>query len=190
MTEDQREPWNGLVLSSPERMFCELASELDIIGLVAAGDFLVHHRQPLTSKERLAAAVAEFAGRRGLSTMRAVLPLLDERSESPKESQLRVILHRAHVATSANFAVRTSGGFSYRLDLAIPERKVAIEYQSDDFHSDPMARRHDMTRRARLEADGWFVMELNANDLADPRELVTRLRLVVASRPSCADNWV
>jgi very-short-patch-repair endonuclease len=174
--------WRSLALSSAERVFCELASRLTVVDLVAAGDFLIHHQQPLTTTVRLSAAVGLFRGRRGLRTMRAALPLLDERSESPQESKLRVILLRGGVSTIANFPIRTSGGFSYRVDLAIPELRVVIEYQSDEFHSDPIARRRDMTRRARLEADGWFVMELNADDLANPSELIERLRRVIESR--------
>lgn len=39
-----------------------------------------------------------------------------------------------------------------------------------------------MTRRSRLEAKGWYVMELNADDLKDPDELLMRIRLVLARR--------
>jgi hypothetical protein len=40
-----------------------------------------------------------------------------------------------------------------------------------------------MTRRSRLEADGWFMIEVNANDLRDAPELLQRIRRVLASRP-------
>lgn len=175
--------WHDLRISSPARVFYELANVLEEMALIAAGDFLIHHRQPLATIEELAAGAARFPRNRGHRTLISALPMLDDRSESPRESHLRVNLHRAAIATVANFPIRTSGGFDYRVDLAIPERRIVIEYQSDEFHSDPLARRRDMTRRARLEADGWFVIELNADDLANPRELVERLRRVIASRP-------
>ena len=73
--------------------------------------------------------------------------------------------------------------FRYRADLAFPWPKVLIEYHSD-YHSDPDNFRADMTRRARLEADGWFVMLINVNDLRDPDELIARIRTVLASRVS------
>ena len=60
---------------------------------------------------------------------------------------------------------------------------MLLEYQSD-YHSDPENFRADMTRRARLDADGWFVMLINANDLRDPGELIARIRTVLASRVS------
>jgi very-short-patch-repair endonuclease len=157
-----------------------------VTALVAAGDFLIHHRQPLATIEALAAGAARFPRHRGHRRLATALALLDERSESPRESHLRVILHQAQIATVANFPIRTTGGFDYRVDLAIPRRMIVIEYQSDEFHGDPAARRHDMTRRARLEADGWFVMELNADDLANPGELVPRVRQVITRRPLLA----
>lgn len=60
---------------------------------------------------------------------------------------------------------------------------MLLEYQSD-YHSDPENFRADMTRRARLDADGWFVMLINANDLRDPGELIARIRTVLESRVS------
>jgi very-short-patch-repair endonuclease len=32
-----------------------------------------------------------------------------------------------------------------------------------------------MTRRSRLEAAGWTVIEINADDLRDPNELIDRI---------------
>ncbi|HEU4807441.1 MAG TPA: hypothetical protein VFT01_04205 [Homoserinimonas sp.] len=69
-----------------------------------------------------------------------------------------------------NLPITTGGGYHYRADLAFP------------IHGDEAQRRRDMTRRARLEADGWYVMEVNADDLRDPIELVQRIRRVLAGR--------
>jgi very-short-patch-repair endonuclease len=71
---------------------------------------------------------------------------------------------------------------NYRIDLAIPSRKVAIEYQGD-YHRDPEQWRRDMTRVSRLESDSWFVIQVNADDLRDPAELVARIRNVLVTRP-------
>jgi hypothetical protein len=43
-----------------------------------------------------------------------------------------------------------------------------------------------MTRISRLESAGWFVVQLNANDLRDARELVERIRRVIAMRVQTA----
>ena len=81
-----------------------------------------------------------------------------------------------------NLPITTTGGFRYRVDIAIPEHKIFIEYQSDQFHSG--TRRQDLTRSSRLHADEWFGIEVSADDLDDPAELCTRIRRIVARRPS------
>lgn len=92
-----------------------------------------------------------------------------------------IIVQDSIPGLAVNLPITTSGGYNYRADLAFPERKVVIEYQSE-YHGDEAQRRKDMTRRARLEADGWYVMEVNADDLSDPAELLQRIRLVLAQR--------
>lgn len=174
--------WHGIRISSPERVFCELAAELALPDLVAAGDFLVRRMLPLTTRDALADAIGRYPGRRGMQVLRAAHPMLSDRSESRKESHLRVLILIARLpGLVANLPITTSGGFVYRADLAFPGVRVLLEYQSD-YHSDPDNFRADMTRRARLEADGWFVMLVNANDLRDPDELVARIRTVLTSR--------
>ncbi len=77
--------------------------------------------------------------------------------------------------------VSTEMGRDVRLDLAFRRQKLVLEYQGD-YHRTAKQWRKDMTRRSRLEADGWYVMELNVDDLANPTELVARIRRVLALR--------
>lgn len=172
----------GLQMSTPERLWCELASVLSLEDLVAVGDYLISRSHPLTSRERLADAVARFPGRRGLRALRRALELVDGRSESRKESVLRVILEEGGlIGFVPNPWTTTSGGYHYRLDLALPALKIAIEYQSD-YHRTPEQFRADMTRISRLQADGWEVIQVNADDLLDRHELLRRIRRVIAAR--------
>lgn len=172
----------GLRISSPERTWCELAAILPLLDLVAAGDFLIYHRLPFTSLKRLVDASGRFIGRRGFRKFSAALELLDERSESPQESKLRVILRPVGIVITANLPIVTAGGFRHRADLAIQSHRVIIEYQSDQYHLDAAAHRRDMTRISRLEADGWYVMQVNADDLKNPAELCARVRQVLTGR--------
>lgn len=59
---------------------------------------------------------------------------------------------------------------------------MILEYQGD-YHRDPRQFRADMTRFSKLEADGWYVIQINANDLANPQELVARIGQVLSTRP-------
>lgn len=92
-----------------------------------------------------------------------------------------MILHKAAIETVSNHPIVTRRGERFRADLAIPERGILIEYQGD-YHRDPQQFRADMTRTSKLEAEGWYVMQLNANDLSHPHELIERVLQVIAGR--------
>jgi very-short-patch-repair endonuclease len=171
----------GLSLSAPARAWCELGVQLSIPELVAAGDWMIKPDAPLTSHVDLVDALRRYPDRRGKTKLRIAAGLLDGRAESPMESELRVVLVLAGITgLESNWPVRI-GNVNYRIDLAIPSRKVAIEYQGD-YHRDPEQWRRDMTRGSRLASDSWFVIQINADDLRDPAELVTRIRNVLVTR--------
>jgi very-short-patch-repair endonuclease len=173
---------HGLRLSTPERAWCELGVLLSIPELVAAGDWLINVNSPLTTPEQLGDALRRYPDRRGKRKLRIAGDLLDGRAESPKESELRVILVRGGIkGLQTNWPVRI-GQFAFRIDLAIPRRKVAFEYQGD-YHRDPVQWRLDMTRISRLESDEWYVFQFNSDDLRDAVELIARIEKVLVRRP-------
>lgn len=170
----------GLPVSTPARLWCELAAELQVRDLVAAGDHLIHWRLPLCSLADLENAVDRYPGQRGRGRLRQALALLSDRSESPLESILRVLLTQGGIeGLVANLAVRVREQ-RFRLDLALPQHKIALEYQGG-YHNDPDQWRKDMTKREVLATDGWRTMHINADDLRGS-ELVERVRVVIASR--------
>lgn len=176
--------WNGVRISSPERVWCELGAILRLPDLVAAGDFLISRRRPFTSKDKLEQAIETYPGQRGKRLLRVALQLLTDRSDSRPESHLRVILVLANfVGLAVNLPIQTRSGYRYFADLAFPTHKMLLEYQGD-YHRASAQFRADMTRRSRLEADGWFVMLINADDLRDPEELLQRIRNVLADHPA------
>ena len=67
------------------------------------------------------------------------------------------------------------GEFVARTDFHLDELNVILEYQGDYHRTTPGQWRADMTRRAKIEALGPRVMELNADDLMNPVELVARI---------------
>lgn len=171
---------SGLPTSSPEFLMTELAPVLRLEDLVAVGDYFVHWRNPLTSIARLDEAACRFPFRRGRPRLREAVALLDAHAESPQESRLRVILFQGGITYfTSNLPVTTSSGDHYRADFGCLELKVILEYQGAH-HLDPNVYRADLTRRSRLEADGWHVMLLAADDLRDPGELCARVRRLTA----------
>ena len=172
----------GVRHTSPARTWCDLASQLTLFELVALGDFLAHWRLPLATIDLLRAKSLGYAGQPGMARMREALPLLDDRSESPPESALRVIAVQAGLPVPrVNYEiVHVEDGTTVRTDLAFDKYKVLLEYQGDYHRSAKNQWRKDMTRRSRLETAGWIVIEINADDLRDPVELVSRIEAALS----------
>lgn len=173
----------GLRVTSACDTWRDLGSVLTMIELVAAGDHIIHHRAPVASSAELAAIVRAAGRCRGVASLRAALEFLDDRAESPPESELRVILALGGLPPPRiNYeVVQTERGHDARVDFAYDDLKFAIEYQGD-YHRSKGQWRKDMTRRGRLEAQGWYVMEVNADDLRDPGELTARIHTVMVGR--------
>lgn len=174
----------GIIHTPPARTWCDLASMLSLYDLVAVGDYLIHWRLPLTTVTELRGVGQHVAGRRGMSLIRQALPLLSDRAESRPESALRVILALIGLPEPKinHEIVHTEDGAVMRTDLAFAEFRVLLEYQGDYHRTKKDQWRKDMTRRSRLEAQGWQVMEPNADDLKNPDELAARIRSVLRQR--------
>jgi very-short-patch-repair endonuclease len=171
-----------LTLTDAARTWFDLASQVDLTDLVAAGDHIIHWRTPLLGYEELIQAVAGFSGLRGKRRLKAAGVLLNDRAESPPESTLRVIIVLGGLPEPQANTSYVVGGREVRLDLSFPQFKVALEYQGDYHRTMQGQWRRDMTRRARLEAGGWIVIEVNADDLRNSAELLARLSQVLVSR--------
>jgi len=167
----------SLRLTSPVRTWCDLAELVPLLDLVAAGDFLIHWRDPIATVSELSAAIEHRASRRGVRALRHAVARLNDRSESPPESKLRVIIVDAGLPMPrVNHSVSDRfGEFVARTDLIIDAYRIILEYQGDYHRTVKGQWRADMTRRSRLEAQGWRVMEPNADDLLDPAELTARI---------------
>ncbi|WP_309709664.1 DUF559 domain-containing protein [Pseudolysinimonas sp.] len=158
-----------------------MGSVLALPDLVAVADHLIRRNAPLCSitelLERL--EVGDRISRRSL--LRQALAFANPRSESRPETALRLILLGCGWGEpEANLEVRSLDGRVMRIDLAFPQHNLAIEYHGDHHRSREQWMR-DLARRSRLEALGWTVVELIADDLLDPDELVARIT-AIASR--------
>lgn len=175
--------WGGLPITTPARTWFDLATQLDLGDLVAVGDYFLHHAAPLTDRVALARVLARGDGQRGIRLAREALGLLSERAESRPESRLRVLIATSGLPTPEinHVLVDTKTGKQFRPDILFPNHKAIIEYQGD-YHRSRTQWRRDMTRRSRLEDQGWRYMELNADDLRDPVELVARIHTFLRRR--------
>lgn len=169
---------HGLALTEPGRTFTDLADSCDLIALVAIGDAIARR----WGKPRVESAVARVRSTRRITLLREALALLDPASESPKESELRVLLTMAGISPlTANPSVYDARGrFIARVDLAITLR-IAIEYEGDH-HRDKAQWRKDIARRRRLEAEGWIYLSVTQADLSRPAQLLADVRTAIEAR--------
>lgn len=179
---DEVEDVAGIRRTTAIRTWCDLAETLDVLALVAAGDHLLYWRNPRATRSQLQDALESRVSRRGIRALRRALELLNDRAESPPESILRALLVMAGFEEPlVNHAVTDRfGEFVARTDLILAKEGIILEYQGDYHRTTPGQWRSDMTRRSRLEAQGRRVLELNADDLRNPAELVARIRALIA----------
>jgi len=115
--------------TSPARCFLDLAADIRYDHLVALGDHAL--RYGLATLEELQSLVDAATRRRGVVGARRALPLLNPLAESPPESICRVWFVEAGLPEVTPQAVirDNDGRFIARVDLALLEYKVVVEYQ-------------------------------------------------------------
>lgn len=167
----------GVLATAPEATVLELAAGLDGDDAVVAVDRVL--ARGLVDLAPLRARAATGTGR-GSARARAVCALADERSESPQESRLRLLVVRSRLpAPVPQFPVRVDGRFVARVDLAWPDLRVAVEYDGR-WHAEPGQFARDRQRLNRLQAAGWRVVFVTAEDLHRPDALVARIAQALA----------
>jgi hypothetical protein len=169
------EPWDihivdGIPATSPERTLFDLGAVKGITTVMMGFDKarrigLVSYRSTERTLFRLARP-----GRPGSRILRFVL---DQRSPSlsPPESEmetltLEAIRRHGLPPPIPQYVITANGRFLARPDLAYPDDKLAIEYQSIEWHADHDALIRDSARRNRLYAIGWSVVDVTKPELA------------------------
>jgi hypothetical protein len=136
-------------------------------GLVALDLFARHHD---VSVDVLVRSLPRYRRRRGVVRLRELVPLVDPRSESPGESRTRLVIHDAGVpAPVPQHWVMHRGEPLFRLDLAWPKHRVAVEYDGEWHESTEQQRAADRARRQWLREHGWTIIVVRRGDL-DPDE--------------------
>jgi uncharacterized protein DUF559 len=113
--------------------------------------------------------------RRGTRQAADLLRLIDGRAESPPESWLRLLVVEAGFPppTVQYCIVDRDGALVYRLDLAWPEIRIALEYDGYEAHADRQVQ--DAARDADLARRGWLTVRATVDDLRNPRRLLDEL---------------
>jgi hypothetical protein len=125
-------------------------------------------------------AVESGRHRPGVATLRRAVELVRPGVESPKETELRLMLVRAGLPEPEVNVRRFADDGSYlgKPDLSYGWCKLALEYQGDHHRTDRATWRVDLARRERFEDAGWRVVLVSDDDLRGraASTLVSRIR--------------
>ncbi len=171
---------SGLSLTTPLRTAFDCGRWLGLVEGVVVADALAHAR--LITAAGLATYASTHRGLRGIRRLQAVCGLIEPLSESPMETRVRVLLVTNGLPRPASQWVVNdpTGHFVARLDLAYPDRRLAIEYDGSLHWAQ---RRADDRRRDALRRLGWEVVVVSADDYyREPGALVANVRGALARR--------
>lgn len=202
-----RELGEGVYLTGPELTFAMMARRLSPVGLVALGYELCggyshfaplvsgyYERGRLTTKEKIERALGRVTGLGCMKRTRDLLRYVGEGSASPTETCSSCMLTlpsdmggAGYIAGRLNYEVRfdktsqkVAGTKSARIDLAWPEQKVGIEYDSAEYHTSPAK---DRRRREALLHEGWQIFTVDLDQLRDFGELKKTIELLADKVP-------
>lgn len=185
---------HGLRVTTPERTFVDSACYLGLRDLVRAGDALVH--SGLITLETLIDFVTT-SHLDGVVRARRAAALVVQGAESFRETDVRLLLRFARLPVDGcNLDIHDEAGrFLARGDILFRAFKVLVEYDGWHHERDAKQRQKDHRRRERLEAAGWIVIVITAEDLRDPLGVVRRVHHALLRRgytgrpPVMSETW-
>jgi hypothetical protein len=131
-------------------------------------------------------------GRNGVGVLRSILRQRGStlgRSASPMETRVLQVLRRHGLPTpELQYQIVCHGSLLACADAAYPEWRLAIEYDSDEFHTGVHERRRDSDRRNALIRADWLQVTAHAGDIASGgtqlvRTIRARARQFGVSKP-------
>lgn len=155
-----------LRVTTPLRTALDLGCRLVRKDALAAMDALCRIAE--IPPQRLRREVKRFRRRRGVVQLRELVALVDPRAESARESWTRLAIHDAGLpGPELQFWVIVDGERRYRLDLAYPKLRIAIEYDGFEHHRRTQAQiERDIARRQWLHDHGWTVVIVRSGDFS------------------------
>ncbi len=155
----------GVRVTDAQRTWLDLGTALTLPESVAVADVIL--------RRGFVKTLSVPSGIRGAVGLRAAVELADPRSQSPKESILRVELHLAGLPKpEVNLNIYEQGDWVGRGDLVWPEYRLYVEYDGRH-HGTDHQRHQDAQTRNRLGQLGWSVRVVTENMMKHVHEVVS-----------------
>jgi hypothetical protein len=171
-------PHSGSVAVA-EHAFASAASQLNLLDLVTAGDWLVRGNR--CRLPALQAYASNFTGRGAVAARRAA-GFVRARVDSVPETRLRLCLVLAELPTpDCNLVMGTHARPIGRVDLVFREFGVLIEYEGNQHRTDGWQWNIDIGRYEDFTVDGYVVIRVTGAAMRRPREVVCRVDAALRS---------
>lgn len=157
---------HGVSVTTPLRTALDLGCRLVRKDALAVMDALC--RAHAIAPRGLGRELKRFRGRRGVVQLKELVALVDPRAESARESWTRLAIHDAGLPVpDLQHWVVVDGERRYRLDLAYPGRRIAVEYDGfADHRRTKQQMERDIERRQWLHDHGWTVIIIRVGDFS------------------------
>lgn len=172
----------GLRVEDPIRAWRQAGATWNAMSLTQAGDFLIAGPRPLASIDELRHEVDTMGGSPAL---RRALRDVRHGSESPRETELRLVLAGAGLPEpELNVGIHDAyGAFVARLDLFYRRYRVAVEYDGRQHASDEVQFRRDADRWDAIRDEGILHVRILSHHMRDRGRLaVSRVRKALVAR--------
>lgn len=172
MNPDETTVRRGLPVTTVHRTAFDLGRLLPRDEAVARLDAL-HAIVPFTTDD-VAELTERHRGSRGVRRLPTTLSLVDGGAESPKETWLRLLLIDAGFPSpTTQIAVIGRSGKVAWIDMGWEAWRLGVEYDGDHHRTDRRQYVKDQRRLRMLEAMGWTVIRVIAEDR--PGDVVARV---------------
>jgi hypothetical protein len=180
-------------IARPIPAWLSACAELDLVQAVAAADRLIQlgHATP----GQVMDAAADHAGR-GCRLARRAAGLARSEVDSPKESELRLLLVLAGLPEPrCNPRIGTEREPIGRMDLVLDPYRLIAEYDGEQHRTDPWQWARDIARHEAAVNAGYLIIRVTAGRMLHPREIATTVHARLAERgypgppPTFSPEW-
>ena len=159
----------GIPVTSPERTLLDLGAVCHESLVEMALDNA--ENRGLVTRASMEATLRRLGkrGRNGAGTLRRLVMARDSNRRAPESEMetalIRTLRRDGWPEPVPQYEIRAGTALVARVDAAYPDWRIAIEYQSDAYHSGLRASERDNDRRLRIIAAGWFPIEATLPDV-------------------------
>ncbi|WP_006246737.1 hypothetical protein [Mycolicibacterium tusciae] len=179
LVDDEIARIGGLPVTTRVRTAFDLGRHLDRPEALARMDALMWNQ--VFSIDDVTALADTHPRAHGVKQLRELLPLVDGGASSPRESRIRLLLIDAGFPRPETQIPVVRGVTPVAwLDMGWRDFQVAVEYDGDHHRKSRRQYVKDIARLRMLEALGWIIIRVIAED--KPQDVIARVEAALVSR--------